>query len=69
MEEPMKIEVERNGEIVHVNPEDLTLDELCRRLDYIQIDSDSFLPNKEIAEGYAVIDEAIRRLRDAVPAS
>lgn len=69
MEGQIKIEVERNGEIVYVNPEDLTLDELCRRLDYIQIDSDSFLPNKEIAEGYAVIDEAIRRLRNGVPAS
>ena len=69
MEEQIKIEVERNGEIVYVSPEDLTLDELCQRLDYIQIDSDSFLPNKEIAEGYAVIDEAIRRLRNGVPAS
>ena len=41
--EPTEIEVDRNGEIVYVNPEDLTLDELCQRLDYIQIDSDSFI--------------------------
>ena len=64
--EPTKIEVERNGEIVYVNPEDLTLDELCQRLDYIQIDSDSFMSDQEIAEGYAVIEEAIRRLRNEV---
>ena len=66
--EPTKIEVSRNGVIVDVNPEDLTLDELCQRLDYIQIDSDSFIPDQEIAEGYAVIEEAIRRLRDGVSA-
>ena len=67
--EPTEIEVDRNGEIVYVNPEDLTLDELCQRLDYIQIDSDSFISDQEIAEGYAVIEEAIRRLCDGVPAS
>jgi hypothetical protein len=66
--EPTKIEVNRNGVIVDVNPEDLTLDELCQRLDYIQIDSDSFIPDQEIDEGYAVIEEAIRRLRDGVSA-
>ena len=57
------IEVERDGKFVMVKPEDLTVDELCRALDRIAIDSDEFVSNQEIAEGYAAINEAIRRLR------
>jgi hypothetical protein len=59
------IEVERNGEWVNVNPEELTNEELCRCLSYIQIESDEFLPQKEIDEGYAAINEALRRLSNA----
>lgn len=58
----MTIEVQRNGKWVNVNPKELTDVELCECLSNIQIDSDEFLPKKEINEGYAAIDEAIRRL-------
>lgn len=58
----MTIEVERNGKYVKVNPEELTDEELCECLSNIQIDSDEFLSKQEIHEGYAAINEAIRRL-------
>ena len=58
----MTIEVQRNGKYVDVNPEELTTAELCECLSNIQIDSDEFLSKQEIAEWYAAIDEAIRRL-------
>ena len=58
----MTIEVERNGKYVKVNPDELTDAELCECLSNIQIDSDEFLSNQEIDEGYATINEAIRRL-------
>ena len=58
----MTIEVERNGKYVKVNPNELTNAELCECLSNIQIDSDEFLSNQEIDEGYATINEAIRRL-------
>lgn len=57
------IEAERGGKSVMVKPEDLTADELCEALDRITIDSDEFLSNQEIDEGYTAIGEAIRRLR------
>ena len=58
----MTIEVERNGKWVNVNPKELTNLELCERLSNIQIESDEFLSNQEIDEGYVAINEAIRRL-------
>ena len=58
----MIIEVERNGKLVQVEPGELTNLELCECLSNIQIESDEFLSNQEIDEGYAVINEAIRRL-------
>ena len=58
----MKIEVSRNDKWVQVNPSELTNEELCECLSNIQIDSDEFLSQQEIDEGYAAIDEAIRRL-------
>ena len=58
----MTIEVHRNGEWVLASPEELTNAELCECLSNIQIDSDEFLSQKEIDEGYAAINEAIRRL-------
>lgn len=58
----MTIEVQRNSKWVNVNPEELTDAELCECLSNIQIDSDEFLSKKEIDEGYAAINEAIRRL-------
>ena len=58
------IEVERNGKWVNVNPEELTDAELCECLSNIQIDSDEFVSNQEICEGYAAINEAIRRLSE-----
>lgn len=58
----MTIEVQRNGKWVNVNPDELTDVELCECLSNIQIDSDEFISNKEINEGYAAINEAIRRL-------
>ena len=58
----MTIKVERNDKLVDVNPKELTNSELCECLSNIQIDSDEFISNQEIDEGYAAIDEAIRRL-------
>ena len=58
----MTIEVERNGKLVKVEPSELTNAELCECLSYIQIDSDEFISEQEIDEGYAAINEAIRRL-------
>ena len=59
----MTIEVERNGQWLQLNPEDLTTDELCWCLDAIQIQPDEFLSQKEVNEGYAAIVEAVRRLQ------
>ena len=58
----MTIEVIRNGKWVNVNPNVLTNLELCECLSNIQIVSDEFLSKQEIDEGYAAINEAIRRL-------
>ena len=58
----MTIEVERNGKLVQVELGELTNLELCECLSNIQIESDEFLSNQEIDEGYAAINEAIRRL-------
>ena len=58
----MKIEVSRNDKWVKVEPSEATNAELCECLSNIQIDSDEFLSQQEIDEGYAAIDEAIRRL-------
>lgn len=58
----MTVEIDRNGEWVQVEPEELTNLELCELLSRIQIDSDEFLSQKEIDEGYSAINEAIRRL-------
>ena len=60
----VKIEVNRNGKYIHVEPKELTNNELCEKLSYIQLDSDEFISNSEIEEGYTVIGEAIRRLED-----
>ena len=60
----MTIEVERNGKYIKVNPKELTNLELCECLSNIQIESDKFLSNQEIDEGYAAINEAIRRLSE-----
>ena len=54
--------IERNGKLVQVEPSELTNLELCECLSNIQIESDEFLSNQEIDEGYAAINEAIRRL-------
>lgn len=56
------IEVNRNEEWVKVKPEELTNAELCECLSCIMLDSDEFIPQQEIDEGYAAIQEAIRRL-------
>ena len=61
-DDKMTIEVIRNGKWVNVNPKELTNLELCECLSNIQIDSNEFLSNQEIDEGYAAINEAIRRL-------
>jgi hypothetical protein len=58
----MTIEVQRNSKWVNANTEELTDAELCECLSNIQIDSDEFISKKEIDEGYAAINEAIRRL-------
>lgn len=58
-----RIEVKREGKWVKVIPKDLTADELCKALMRIQIDSDEFLSPQEIAEGYAAINEAAKRLQ------
>lgn len=59
----MKIEVFRDGQFQQLNPEDLTTGELCEVLSGIQIDSDEFVSQQSINEGYAAIDEAVRRLQ------
>lgn len=64
----MEVEVERDGKWVKVAPEDLTKEELCDALSHITIDGDESLSKQEIAEGYAVINEARRRLRGTVSA-
>lgn len=53
---------DENGKPLDDNPEELTDSELCECLSNTQIDSDEFLSKQEIDEGYAAIDEAIRRL-------
>jgi len=58
----MTIEVQRNGKWVDVYPKELTDVELCECLSNIQLDSDEFASKQEIDEGYAAINEAIRRL-------
>lgn len=58
----MTIEVQRNGKWVVVKLEELTNSELCECLSNIRIDSDEFISQLEIDEGYAAINEAIRRL-------
>ena len=58
------IEVNRNEEWVKVKPEELTNAELCECLSLIMLDSDEFIPQQEIDEGYAAIQEAIRRLEN-----
>lgn len=58
----MTIEVERDGKLVQVEPSELTNLEICECLSNIQIDSDEFVSKREIDEGYAAINEAIRRL-------
>lgn len=58
----MTIEVYRNHKPVHLDSSELTNAELCECLSNIQIDSDEFVSTREIDEGYAAINEAIRRL-------
>lgn len=60
----MTIEIQRNDKFVLVKPEELTNSELCECLSNIQIDSDEFISQLEIDEGYAAINEAIRRLEN-----
>lgn len=56
------IEVERDGKYVFVKPEELEVGELAEALCRINLDSDEFIPDSEIRQGYAAINEAIRRL-------
>lgn len=56
------IMVNRNREWIELNPQDLTNQELCSVLDQIQLDSDDFIPQRDIDEWYEAIGEAIRRL-------
>lgn len=56
------IEVERGGKYVFVKPEELEVGELAEALCRINLDSDEFIPDSEIRQGYAAINEAIRRL-------
>ncbi len=47
-----------------VKPEELPLKDLIYILDHISIDvSDCWMPDTEKKEGYAAIEEAIRRLK------
>jgi len=57
----MTIEVQRNDKWVNVNLNELTDAELCECLSNIQLDSDDFASKQEIDEGYASINETIRR--------
>ena len=60
----MTVEIDRDGEWVQVEPGELTDLELCDCLSRIQIDSDEFLSEKEVMEGYIAIKEAILRLEE-----
>lgn len=60
----MTVEIDRDGEWVQVESGELTDLELCDCLSRIQIDSDEFLSEKEVMEGYIAIKEAIRRLEE-----
>ena len=60
----MTVEIDRDGEWVQVESSELTDLELCDCLSRIQIDSDEFLSEKEVMEGYIAIKEAIRRLEE-----
>ena len=57
------IEVDRNGAYLKLSPQDLTNDELYEALSRIVIDSDEFISDCEIQEGYAAINEAVNRLQ------
>lgn len=60
----MMIEVFRDDKWVRLKPVELTNVELCECLSNIQLDSDEFVSQSEIDEGYAAINEAIRRLEN-----
>ena len=51
-----------NLKYVFVKPEELEVGELAEALCRINLDSDEFIPDSEIRQGYAAINEAIRRL-------
>lgn len=57
------IEVQRDGGWTVVKPGELTAEELCEALCWIKLDSDELVPDREIKQGYAAINEAISRLR------
>ena len=61
--EETTIEVQRHGQWLHLPPMELTTVELCDRLSQIQLEADDFVSPQEIAEGYAAIQEASRRLQ------
>lgn len=63
------IEVQRHGQWLHLPPKELTTIELCDKLGQIQIESDDFQSPQEVAEGYAAIKEASRRLLELCPTS
>ena len=62
MKDEKTVWVQRDEKWIRVPTRDLTTFELCYKLNCIQLDSDEFLSGEEIAEGYNVIEEAIRRL-------
>ena len=60
----MTIQMERDGKWEQIEPKDLTTGKLCELLSRITLDSDEFLSNSDIEEGYAAIREAMRRLEE-----
>ena len=60
----MKIRVNRNGWIVDVKPGDLTTKELVHELKSIVVDGGGWMPETTEKEGYAAINEAVRRLKE-----
>ena len=62
----MTVNVFRNGKWIEVAPNDLSVGELCdalSRIDIGEVDSyGNFRPKSECDSGYAVIEEAIKRL-------
>lgn len=58
-----KVEAMRDGKIVLVEPEDLTIEELCEALEWIHFSRDE-LYEDDVLKDKAAVNEAIKRLQE-----